>query len=454
MFTARCCVFATSLLLLVATVAAQEMPKNQPPLWSAKPDIYAFERTENDRLATAQRFIDQLVAVKGPRTIENTLAPYDWAFEQINAASNIAGLMQQVYPDAAFRDHATAINTKASGAQAALSLNRDVYQALASLDVSKSDTATRYFVQRLLRDFRLAGVEKDDETRSKLKRLQNRLTEAESKFERNIADDTTSIEVADVSELEGLPQDYIDKHKAGADGKIHIKADEPDFLVLIFAKSDKLRRTFWDAFESRAYSKNREVLQDMMETRYEIAKLLGYSSWADYNAADKMIGNGNNIANFIAELRVASRPAAEHEFAILLAEKQKTDPGAVEISSYQSLRLSELVRRSQYDFDSESVRPYLPYNEVKQGIMNTAATLFHVTFRQEMNVPAWEASVETWDVIDNGKAIGRFYLDMHPRPGSTATPPGSMCWMGFAANNCRKELWFATFPCRLQRSPG
>jgi thimet oligopeptidase len=54
---------------------------------------------------------------------------------------------------------------------------------------------------------------------------------------------------------------------------------------------------------------------------------------------------------------------------------------------------------------------------VKKGILDTASQLFHVTFRQEQNVPAWDPSVETWDVLDNGKMIGRFYLDMHPRPG-------------------------------------
>ena len=51
---------------------------------------------------------------------------------------------------------------------------------------------------------------------------------------------------------------------------------------------------------SRAYPKNRDVLTNMMETRYQIATLIGYSSWADYNAADKMMGNGANIAKFIA----------------------------------------------------------------------------------------------------------------------------------------------------------
>jgi thimet oligopeptidase len=418
MVTALCGARVIAFLLLATTVAAQDMPKDQPPLWSAKPDAAAFGKMENDRMAAAQRAIDQIVAVHGSRTIENTLAPYDEAFEQIDDAINIADLLEDLHPDAAFRDHAAAMKTKASNARAALSQNRGVYQALTSLDLSKAEAATRYYVQRQLLKFRLAGVDKDEATRSKLKKLQDQLSEEESAFRRNIADDQRTVEVTDISELDGLPQDFIDNHKPGADGKIRIAADEADALVLKFAKSENLRRRFREAYwYGPAYPKNREVLQSMLRRRFQIATLLGYSSWADYNAVDKMIGSGSNIAKFIDELDAALRPVAEREFAMLLAEKRKTNPEATEIAAYDYDYLSELVSRSQYDFDSQSVRSFLPYNQVEKGVLDTAATLFHVSFRQELDVPAWHPSVETWDVIDNGKAIGRFYLDMHPREG-------------------------------------
>ena len=160
-----------------------------------------------------------------------------------------------------------------------------------------------------------------------------------------------------------------------------------------------------------------DVLKNMMQTRYEIASLLGYSSWADYNAADKMIAKGAAIDDFIKQIDTAAQPVAQKEFAMLLNEKKRTDPSAHELADYEISYLSEQVRREKFDFDSQSVRPYLPYTRVKQGILDTAATLFHLTFRQEKNVPAWDPAVETWDVIDRGKVIGRFYLDMHPRPG-------------------------------------
>ncbi len=367
-------VWMCATLLLVTTVGAQTFPKSQLSVWNAQPDISAFERVENERLAAAQQAINQIVAVSGSRTIENTLAPFDEATRLLNTAGYFSSLMQQVHPDAAYRDHATAMTTKVSSAATALALNRDVYKALSSLDVSKADAATRYYVQRQLLEFRLAGVDKDDATREKIHKLQDRLTDDLSMFDRNISDDVRSVEVADVSELDGLPQDYIDSHKPGADGKIRITTNYPDlFPPMTFAKSDALRLRLWEAFESRAYPKNRDVLMDMMQTRYEIAKLIGYTSWADYSAADKMIVNGNNIAKFIKDLDATTRPLAQREFAILLAEKQKTDPGATQILGYESGHISELLRRSNYSFDSQSVRPYLPYNQVKKGIMDTAS---------------------------------------------------------------------------------
>ena len=177
-----------AILLLLATAAAQDL-KTQPTVYAGKPDIVAFEKMENARLAAAQKYIDQIVAVKGTRTIANTLEPYDEAARQLNAAAYFSVLMQQVHPDAAYRDHATAMTTKVSSAQTALSLNQDVYHALASLDVSKADPATRYYVQRQLLEFRLAGVDKDEATRDKLKKLQDKLTDDQSAFDRNISDD-------------------------------------------------------------------------------------------------------------------------------------------------------------------------------------------------------------------------------------------------------------------------
>jgi thimet oligopeptidase len=453
LLAARLTIFLCAPVILGAVLSAQ-VTISQPTLWASKPDIAAFEKMENDRLAAGQRSIDQLLAVKGARTIENTLAPLDEAFHQINSAAYFAGLMEQVHPDAGFRDHATTMVTKASAAQTTIALNHDVYNALAAIDISKADAATKYYVKRQLLEFRLAGVDKDDATRARLKKLNDQASEEQSMFDRNISDGKKTIE-ADPAELDGLPQDYIDRHKPGANGKVTITTDYPDALpIFSFAKSTDLRRRMVLAFNTRAYPKNEEVLTSLMKTRYEIATLLGYSSWADYNAADKMIAKGHNIADFIQQVNDASRDLSKREFEMLLAEKQKTEPGAKEIWDYEGGYLSEQVRRTKYDFDSQSVRPYFPFNEVKQGILDTASALFHVTFQQEPNVPAWDPAVETWIVLDGGKPIGRFYLDMHPRPGKYSHAEMAPVLDGIKGKQLPEAILVCNFPAPTADDPG
>ena len=140
--------FFPLVLLCAVVLSAQNVTVSQPTIWANKPDIAAFEKIETERLAAGQHSIDTLLAATGPRSVENTLAPLDEAFHQINSAAYFAALMEQVHPDSAFRDHATAMLTKASAAQTAIALNHEVYDALAAIDLSKADAVTRYYVSR------------------------------------------------------------------------------------------------------------------------------------------------------------------------------------------------------------------------------------------------------------------------------------------------------------------
>jgi thimet oligopeptidase len=442
------------IVFLSATIAFSQT-SSQPTVWASKPDAAAFEKIVTDHLAAADADISKVTSATGARTIANTLVPFDDAIRHIDTAAYLSGLMEQVHPDAAFRDRAEQMVRKASAAQTALALNHDAYQALSSLDLSKADAATRYYVTRQLLEFRLAGVDKDEATRTQLKKLNDELTEEQSNFDRNISDDQKKVEVTDPKELDGLPPDYIEHHKPGADGKIVITTNYPDvFPALTFAKSDDLRRRLYEVFNNRAYPKNKDVLESMLKTRYQIASLLGYSSWADYNAADKMIKTGGNIGDFIQKVQDAAQPISKREFEMLLAEKHKTDPAATEIWDYETSLLNESVRRAQFNFDSQTVRPYFPFPQVKKGILDTAATLFHVTFKQEPGAPAWDPTVETWDVLDKGKMVGRFYLDMHPRPGKFSHAEMVPVLDGIRGKQLPEAVLVCNFPKPTADDPG
>jgi thimet oligopeptidase len=449
-------VAALSLAIIVlsnpATAASLD---HQESIWVHHPNAAQFEKVENSRLAQADRYIKKLLAVKGPRTVDNTLVPYDDAIRTLNTAAYQSYLMLQVHPDEKFRDLATKLNTKVSGVQAALSLNPAVYQALQGIDLHNADQPTTYYVQRQLLEFHLSGVDKDEATRGKLKALQDKLTELQAKFERNIADDVATIELDSADELDGLPQDFIDNHKPNAQGKIVITTNYPDLVpVITYANRDAVRIKLWDVYDNRAVQKNRQVLLDMMQARYDIAQLLGYSSWADYYAADKMIQSGSNIEQFIETMRQTTRPLVDRETAMLLDQKRLQDPTATDIHAYETHHLRELLRRNKYNFNSQSLRPYFPFDSVKKGVLGTAETLFNVSFKQVKTAQAWDKKVETWNVFENGKMIGRFYLDLHPRKGKYTHAEMAPVLDGAAGKQMPEAILVCNFSDPTATDPG
>ena len=411
----------TILLLMIFMTLSQianAVPVDDKPFWTNGLPASEFVGIQESRLKQAQAAIDRMLAASGKRTIENTLVPLDEAYTYLDSASQQSGLMQEVHPDKAFREAAENISQKIAAFSTDLSLNRAVYDALVAMDISKADAETKFYVEKTLRQFRLAGVDKDEATRKKIKALNDELVLIGQEFARNIREDKDKVIVNNVAELDGLPQDFIDAHKPGPDGKITLTIDYPDSIpVLTYAKNGDLRKRMYFAYNNRAFPQNMAVLDKMAAKRYELANLLGFKTWADYITADKMIKTAANASDFITKIVAASTERAKREYQELLARKRKDDPKATQIDRWDSSYYSELVKRENYSFDGQKVRPYFPYQKVKQGVLDTSARLFSVSFKQVKNAPVWDPLVECWEIFEGGKLIGRFYLDMHPREG-------------------------------------
>jgi thimet oligopeptidase len=407
--------------------AAEQKPAQQPsadPLhaWVAANDPAALQAWVDQRIAEEKADVDKLLSVTGPRTVENTLRPYDDAVNQLTIAGNNAYLIFSLADTAALRDKGQALEAAISSVATGLSLDPKVYAALAAVPLPTSDPATRHYLERTLLEYRLSGVDKDDATRARIRALQDKIIQLCLTFGRNIADGKLTI-TATQAELDGLPADFIALHKPDAGGVYTLTTDEPEVgPVITFAKSHALRQRMFLAYNQRAYPKNIQVLKDLLAARQELATILGYAHYADLATADQMIGSAANIETLLKQLDEASRDAAGREFALLLAFAQQHEPGLKSISLADAGYWNEQYRRAKYDFDTQSVRPYFPYEQVQAGILKTAARLFHVEFKPVKDAVVWNRAVDTYDVFDaaeanRGKHLGRIYLDMHPREG-------------------------------------
>jgi thimet oligopeptidase len=389
---------------------------SDPPFWTGREDAAAFANAQGRRLQAAQTHIDALLKVKGKRTAENTLEPYDRAVFELDSAASHSALVENVHPDEPLRGAAEKTSQEAAAAWTRLSLHRGVYEALAAVPAETADAETRHYLQKTLRDFRLSGVDKDEKSRERIARLREELVQIGQEFSRNIRGDRRTVYVRDAGELTGLPADYIERHKPDERGVIRITSDYPDvFPVFAYARSDSLRRAVYMEYNNRGCPNNLDVLDRMLARRHELANLLGFATWADYVTADKMVGRAATASAFIDRVVDASGPKASAEYERLLAAKRREQPEATAVEGWESSYWAEQVRQAEYAFDSQAMRPYFPFAQVKQGLLDLSSRLFGVTFRRIEGAPVWHPSVECWEMLEDGEVIGRFYLDLFPR---------------------------------------
>ncbi|MGD0939945.1 MAG: M3 family metallopeptidase [Terracidiphilus sp.] len=405
------------------------------------------------RLAAHEAALAALLAVEEPRTPENSLRLYDAAIEQLNLAGAQAGVLNSVAADKAVRDQAQQEAQRVAQAGSALSLNRAVYEALAAIDLDTASPATKHFVERTLLSYRLAGVDKDQATRDLLQSLQEKATHLSLEFARNIQEGGKTIE-ATAAELEGLPADYIARHQLAPGGRITLTTDPPDMQpVMTFASNAALRERMFLAYNTRAFPANQSILEQLLATRQRIASVLGFRSWADLATADQMMGSAANVRTFIAKLNEASLDGARRELDLILDFARKRQPGLAAIDITSRAYWYEQFRRSAFDFDSQSVRPYFPYAQVERGVLETAARLFKIEFRPSVAL-AWHPDVSVFDVFDGGRRAGRFYLDMHPREGKDKWFSAAPIVTGVLGRALPEAALICNFPQGDEKDPG
>jgi thimet oligopeptidase len=440
------------------------MPAENPPAVAATESIHVWEAGGAQsaealtawvgaRLAAHEAALAALLAVEGPRTPENSLRLFDVAIEQLSLAGAQAGVLNSVASDKAVRDQAQNEAQRVGMAGSALSLNRQVYDALAAISLDGASSATQHFLRRTLLGYRLAGVDKDQATRDHLQALNEKATMLSLEFSRNIQEGGKTID-ATAAELDGLPADYLARHQPNAEGRITLTTDQPDMQpVMTFATSSALRERMFLAYNTRAYPANQKILLDLLATRQEIAMVLGFRSWADLATADQMMGSAANVRSFLAKLDEASREGARREYELIMNFARERQPGLKAIDITSRGYWYEQFRRSAFDFDSQSVRPYFPYAQVEAGVLQTAARLFKVEFRPS-SASAWHADVSVFDVFDGGRRVGRFYLDMHPREGKDKWFSAAPIVTGAHGRALPEAALICNFPRGDENDPG
>jgi thimet oligopeptidase len=354
-----------------------------------------------------------------PREPLEVLRVWNDAQTALSNAASVGSLFSEVHPDEAVRERAESVAQQVQKLDTDLGLDTGLYAVLAGLDTSGLDADAARVLERTLRDFRRSGVDQDETTRDRLRELSERAILLSQEFSKNIREDVRSIRLTP-DRLAGMPKDWVDAHPVDDEGLVTVTTDYPDVVPFrTFARDARARRDLVTEFLTIAWPANDRVLQEIFAVRREHAALLGYASWADYDAEVKMIGSGKAIGEFIDRISELSASSAERDKGVLLERLRQDRPDATDIDGADVSYYAELVRKEQLAVDAQQVRTYFSFESVRQGLLDVTGRLFGLEWSPVAREDArtWHEEVATYDVSFQGERIGRIHLDLHPREG-------------------------------------
>ena len=280
-------------------------------------------------------------------------------------------------------------------------------------------------VENALRDFRLAGVDLPAERKARYREVMQRLAQLGTKFSENVLDAGRAYTrtVTDGAELAGLPSNAIDRAAADAREANQpgwlLKLDQPTYMtVMTSAESAVLRRDIYEAWVTRGSDlgpsagrfDNGPIIAELLPLRHELARLLGFQSYAEYALATRMAKNPKQVTSFLDDLARRCLPAGRQEFSDL-EEFAGRKLNAWDVAFY-----SEKLQESRFKVSQEALRPYFPLPKVLAGLFALTERLYGITVRERDAVSVWHPSVRYYDLLDSGAGIvAGFYLDPYSR---------------------------------------
>jgi oligopeptidase A len=308
-----------------------------------------------------------------------------------------------------------------------IALNDGLYRALreyAASDEAKALTGPRRrYLDRTLEDFRRRGADLPPEGKAELQALAGELANLANTFTRQVLESTAAWSLDLDAEPTGLPAWATGMMRAAAESagvpgwRVLLQAPVVT-AVLMHAEDRDLRRAVWHAWNHRAAAAphdNGPVLRRMLEIRGAQARLLGFADFADFVLGDRMAGSGSHASAFVESVEARVRSAFQADNADL--QSFAASRGApTPLAPWDVTYWAERLRHARYALDDEELRPYFPFDRVRDGLFGIVEQLFGVTIRS-VDIPTWHADVRTFEIIDaDGAVLGSFHTDFFPRP--------------------------------------
>ncbi len=385
----------------------------------------AFDRA----LAAHRAEIDAISANPAAATFDNTIVALERSGRELDRVSNVFFLLAGADTGDAIEAIEREVSPLLARHSNALYLDRALYARIAELyrrrEALGLSSEQARVLDRYHTRFVRAGGALEKPAQDRLAAINERLASLGTQFGQNVlADEKSYALMLEEGDLAGLP-DFaraaarVAAEERGAPGQYAItlaRSSVEGFLQ--FSARRDLREKVFQAWirrgENGGVTDNRAIIAELVALRAERAKLLGFSTFADYRLDDQMAKTPQAARRLLDEVWGRARMKANAERDALQAMIAQ-EGGNFALAPWDWRYYAEKLRKAKFDLDEAEIKPYFQLDKMVEAAFETARRLFGLIFTP-VTVPLYHPDARAFEVKDEaGRHVGLFIGDYFAR---------------------------------------
>lgn len=401
-------------------------PYGTPPFSriAAADYLPAFEAA----IAASRAEVEAIASNPAPATFENTVAALERQGELLSRVSGLFFNLREADTSPEMEDVAERVQPALTALSNDIGLDPRLFERVRAVYEGPreglSDVDTR-LLDQTYRGFVRSGAALSDDDKALYRQYTEELSASTLRFGRNSLDATNAfaINLTDEGDVAELP-DFV-REAMAADAAARgekgwtVTLKTPSYIpFMTYSSRRDLKERLYRAYNSRALGgewDNSGLIARIVTLRMQIARLLGYDTFADYVLEERMAESKGTVQSFLEELRAATIEHARREVAAIGDYARRSGlEGAM--MPWDWAYYTEKYKLEHYAVDDEQVKPYLRLESVVRGVFMLAERLYGLRFTRAEGIDLYHPDVEAYEVRDaDGKFLAVLYLDFFPR---------------------------------------
>lgn len=405
--------------------------------WSGPHATPAFDRIHNEHympafqqaLAEARAEVEAIVANTDEPTFANTIEALEFSGRRLDDLCNLFFNLNEACTDDEMQRIALEVSPLLTAFSNDVSLNpalfdrvRKVYEKRADLTLT---TEQNRLLEKSYKGFVRGGAALADADKERFRELTTELGQLSLQFNQHVlaATNAFTLHLTDPAQVSELPESVregaaTEAHERGLEGWM-ITLQAPSMVpFMTYSSNRELKEQLWRRYNSRCYGDeqdNREIVKRIVALRLEVARLLGYETYAAYVLEERMAGTQQRVQQFLSELLDRAIEPARNEVKEV-ADFARSEGADYELMPWDYAYWQEKLKQARYTFDEEMLKPYFRLENVQRGVFLLAEKLYGLTFRENSDIPVYHPDVKAFEVCDgDGTFLAVLYMDYFPR---------------------------------------